>query len=292
MDRSRLFEQSDGARWGLSPERFEAALEASAARAFENRSPSADQRAEYFRALHLKDLALAAACADGCEAAWDHFVREHRPILYRAAEAIDRSDGARDLADALYADLFGLRERDGQRNSLFRYFHGRSSLNTWLRALLAPLPDEEQMPAQSRGLSGPSAGDPDRPRFSALMARALEAAVASLPARDRLRLACYYAQELTLAQIGTLLHEHEATVSRHLSRARAAIRSSVERCLREDEGLDAAACAECLTMALEDPGSLSLEKLFVPAATPSAAVVTGPSTSLRARKIPDVDRSN
>jgi RNA polymerase sigma-70 factor (ECF subfamily) len=254
----------------------------------------------------LKDLALAAACADGCEAAWDHFVREHRPILYRAAEAIDRSDGARDLADALYADLFGLRERDGQRNSLFRYFHGRSSLNTWLRALLAqrhvdrlraerrlaPLPDEEQMPAQSRGLSGPSAGDPDRPRFSALMARALEAAVASLPARDRLRLACYYAQELTLAQIGTLLHEHEATVSRHLSRARAAIRSSVERCLREDEGLDAAACAECLTMALEDPGSLSLEKLFVPAATPSAAVVTGPSTSLRARKIPDVDRSN
>ena len=28
-------------------------------------------------------------------------------------------------------------ERDGERQSLLRYFHGRSSLGTWLRALLA-----------------------------------------------------------------------------------------------------------------------------------------------------------
>jgi len=99
---------------------------------------------------------LACACADGLEAAWDHFIREYRPTLYRAADAIDPTGGARDLADSLYAELFGLSERDGQRRSHLRYYHGRSSLGTWLRAVLSqrhvdriragtrmePLPDE------------------------------------------------------------------------------------------------------------------------------------------------------
>ena len=81
--------------------------------------------------------ALATACALGRDAAWDHFVVEHRPILYRAADALDPAGGARELADSLYADLYGLREDAGERRSLFRYFHGRSSLATWLRAVLA-----------------------------------------------------------------------------------------------------------------------------------------------------------
>ena len=46
--------------------------------------------------------------------------------------------------------------------------------------------------------------------------------------RDRLRLAWYYQQGMTLAQIGRLCHEHEATVSRHLSRTRKALRVDVE----------------------------------------------------------------
>src|SRR4029077_12295537 len=137
-----------------------------------------------FRKLHVEDLALAVACADGCEAAWDHFVREHRPALYRAAEAIDRSGGARDLADSLYAELFGLRERDGERQSLFRYFHGRSSLTTWLRAVLAQrhicrlrstrrldaLPDEESAEALPAAALPP---DPDRPRYVTIIQDAL-----------------------------------------------------------------------------------------------------------------------
>ena len=85
---------------------------------------------------------------------------EYRPVLYRSADAIDPGGGARELADSIYADLFGLQERDGERRSLFRYFHGRSSLATWLRAVLAqryvdrvrssrrltPLDDEEAVP--------------------------------------------------------------------------------------------------------------------------------------------------
>ena len=68
--------------------------------------PGPRERERYLASLHLEDLALACACALGDHAAWDHFVLEMRPPLYRAADALDRSGGARELADSLYADLY------------------------------------------------------------------------------------------------------------------------------------------------------------------------------------------
>src|SRR5262245_18378257 len=127
---ARLYAKARAERWAVTMDRLAEALEGSAARAFTT-SPPRRELERYLDALHLEDLALACACADGYEAAWEHFIREHRPALYRAAEAIDSTGSARELADSLYADLFGLAERDGVRRSLFRYFHGRSSLPTW-----------------------------------------------------------------------------------------------------------------------------------------------------------------
>ena len=83
------------------------------------------------------DLELARLCADGDERAWERFVREYRPILYRAADALDSTQGAREIADSLYAELYGIKSAAGERQSLFRYDQGRSSLATWLRAVLA-----------------------------------------------------------------------------------------------------------------------------------------------------------
>ena len=134
---SRLFERAKAARWSLDERRFAEALEVSLDRAFQEGQPPLREAARYLESLHLEDLALACACADGRPQAWDHFVLQYRPALYRAADALDPSGGARDLADSLYADLYGLQEREGERQSLFRYFHGRSSLATWLRAVLA-----------------------------------------------------------------------------------------------------------------------------------------------------------
>ena len=176
-------------------------------------------------ALHLDDLALATACIDGHDAAWEHFIREQRPGLYRAADALDRGGGARELADALYADLYGVNGGEGARRSLLLYYHGRSALGTWLRAVLAqrlvdrarrqsrlePLPEETMLPAPVEGVP-----DPARPRRAQLIAQALAAAVASLLPQARWRLAAYYQQQLTLAQIGKVLGEHEATASRQL----------------------------------------------------------------------------
>ena len=77
----------------------------------------------------------------GSEAAWEHFVKTYRGYLRATAGIITKSSrsgtDAQELADSLFAELFGL--VDGKRGeaSLFRYFHGRSSLKTWLRTVLA-----------------------------------------------------------------------------------------------------------------------------------------------------------
>lgn len=271
----RLYRDAGGARWGLARELFAAALDRGARRAFAAAEPTPAQLTQHLKALHAADLALACACAEGHEAAWEHFVREYRPVLYRAASAIDATGGARDLADSLYGELYGLSSKGGRRRSLLDYFHGRSSLATWLRAVLAqrqvdrarsarreaPLPEED---APGTLAAAPSRIQPDQPRFVSLLRAALERAVARLAARERLRLACYYAQSLTLAEIGRALGEHEATVSRQLARTRRALREDVERQLREDGGLNEAAIAECFASVLDDAGSLDLADLLGP----------------------------
>jgi len=273
---ARLYQQAQASRWGVSERAFTAALERSAARALPDRPQDRQRLERHLSSLHLADLALACACADGHEAAWDHFVREYRPVLYRSADAIDPTGGARELADSIYADLFGLQERDGQRRSLLRYFHGRSSLATWLRAVLAqrqvdrvrstrrltPLEAAGHEEVTPPALVTAPAADPDTSRFGALIRRALASALALLPDRDRLRLGCYYRQDLTLAQTGRLLGEHEATVSRQLTRTRKVIRTEVERYLGNECGLNEAEIARCFECTIEDPGPLDVGELF------------------------------
>ena len=124
----RLYRQAKGERWRLPPAAFAAALEASWAKAFSAGEATPREVSRYLSSLHLEDLALACACALGDSGAWDHFVLEMRPGLYRAADAIDPSGTARELADSLYADLYGLDQRGGARQSLLRYFHGRQNI--------------------------------------------------------------------------------------------------------------------------------------------------------------------
>jgi RNA polymerase sigma-70 factor (ECF subfamily) len=215
------------------------------------------------------DLELARRCAAGEPAAWDDFVREYRPVLYRAADALDPNGGARELADSLYADLYGLRTSGPERRSLLLSFSGKSSLASWLRAVLCQRYVDrvraarrlESLPADDP--ADPRAPfDPNRRRYLELVTQALGRAVGQLGSRERLRLSYYYLQQLTLAEIGRLLAEHEATVSRQLARTRQTVRAAVERELREAAGLSEAQIAECLASVAEDPGPLDLQPLL------------------------------
>ena len=266
----QLYREAKADRWRLSRLTFTNALETGCSKAFPGGDPSSRDLRKYLSTLRLEDLALACACAEGDAAAWDHFVLEMRPALYRAADALDPSGGARELADSLYGDLYGLDERGGARQSLLRYFHGRSSLATWLRAVLAqrhvdrlrverrhdPLPEE--LPDRAAPLG---AADPECPALVDLLRSALGRVLARLDPRDRLRLACYYAEDLTLAQTGRLLREHEATVSRQLSRSRRTIRADVERELSA-LGLNEARIERCFECATEDAGPMDLAEML------------------------------
>jgi RNA polymerase sigma factor (sigma-70 family) len=251
-----LHAQSHAARWGLSRERFAASLERSAEKRLASDSRTPEKLEEYLASLHLEDLALAAACMENCEPAWEHFVTAYRPYLRAAAAAVLRCSSASpeacELADSLFAELYGLTDGARRDRSLFRYFHGRSSLKTWLRAVLAQrhidairagrrfesLEDDETKPPGAQTIQKLShavsvqPADPHRERYSTLFVRALQAAFAALDARDEQRLRLYYADEQTLAEIGIQLGEHESSVSRNLDRIRLVLRRTVEETLR------------------------------------------------------------
>ena len=247
----KLYAESQAARWGLTLERLALALERSATKRFADAAPPRQKLEDYLAGLHLEDLALATACAAGCEAAWEHFFATYRQYLYSAAAAITRrplGDAyACEFADSLYATLYG-RETALGRVSLFHHFHGRSKLSTWLRAVLAQryidvLRQEKRLESleDNDGFEKVLApkhktdwepSDPRRARYLQLLAAALKQAIASLDPLDRTRLISYYLNDLTLAEIGKAMNEHEATVSRKLERVRLELKDRVVAILK------------------------------------------------------------
>ena len=296
MARGLLQQGAAPAEWNLTAERFRDALERSVAHRFaraasgaspaslirhdsllhrrqSHASPDASAIQVYLNSLHVADLALACACGEGNAAAWDFFMARFRPELYRAGRAIAGESAGRELADSLYAELYGLREVAGRRKSLFDYFLGRSKLTTWLHAILAqrhvdgirrarktePL-EEGEGGERADGTRQSSVGmrrrdrlrfsggspDPERNRYLAILQAVLTAALDALEPRDRLRLAYYYVEGLTLAEIGRLVGEHEATVSSKLERTRREIRKHVEGALRQEKKIERGAIAALL----------------------------------------------
>jgi len=275
-------------RWGIANEEIVAALFRSATYRFGSPLPAVDELETYLQSLHLEDMALVCALQKGSEPAWEEFVSRYRPILYGAARAIVGSGGeerARELADSLYAELYGLSGAGGaRRQALLDYFHGRSKLATWLRAVLAQrhvdalrvarrtesIGDEEslendrgaQRPAAAAARSGTDAGDagdPDRARLLPQFRQALAAALAALAPGQRLLLSLYYVQQLTLAQVARLRGAHEATISRQMEGIRRGLRQNVERALASASsgphgrvGLSPAEIELCFSYALDD----------------------------------------
>jgi len=202
---------------------------------------------EYLDTLRSDDLVLACACANGDERAWEGFIEKYRPVLYAAAHTLTRDEtAARELADSLWADLYGADPRSQERRSLLAYYGGRSALATWLHAVLARrFVDLTRLAARTRPLEthpnepategDPS--DPDRARYVSALSTALNAALAALEPRDRLRLGYYYLESLTLREIARLLDEHPSSVSRRLQQTRAELKRRVERWLRREQHL-------------------------------------------------------
>jgi RNA polymerase sigma factor (sigma-70 family) len=284
-----LYSQSGAARWGLSQSQFACGLERSLRKRFQAGAPSPDRLEEYLLTLHLEDLALTTACIEGSDAAWEYFVQEYRGYLRAAAGAISKASrylaNPQELADSLFSDLFGLMDGKRGERSLFRYFHGRSSLKTWLRTVLAQrnvdiIRSQRRMESldaedgEKRELRAervqPTLLDPHRAHYLSCFTSALGHCLKLLPTSDRERLELYYARQMKLAEIGRQLGEHESSVSRNLERIRRELRALVEQHLRDAFSLSDAEIQQCFEYAAEDV-PIDFRQLF-PDAKPGASL--------------------
>jgi RNA polymerase sigma-70 factor, ECF subfamily len=191
----------------------------------------------FFLSLRVDELALARACAAGVNSAWEVFLIKFREKLYLSALRIAREDSAaRELADTLYADLYGTNTRDGQRVSKLASYTGRGSLEGWLRTVLAQeyvnryrrtkrlvsLDEESEEGVQFR------APDPDPvPAADQRLGQATDEALAFLSGEDRMVLSAYYLDGRTLAEIARMLGVHESTISRKLDKLAKALRKQI-----------------------------------------------------------------
>jgi RNA polymerase sigma-70 factor (ECF subfamily) len=256
-----LWLASDAESCALTQTELSAALAAVGAKHNYNHPPETHptpaQQAAFYRALRIPDLALAQACALGHEPAWQRFLTLYRAPLTHAAIAITGSATlGHDLADSLYAELFGLAVPGRDRRSPLASYSGRGSLLGWLRATLAqrhidhhrrarrevPLATIEG--AESDAATPPPPATP-LPAELDRLTRAVALTLQALPAQDRFLLAAYFLDQQTLLQIARLLHVHEATVSRKLKRLTAGLRKQLLRNLQSG-GLSRRAAEEAL----------------------------------------------
>jgi RNA polymerase sigma-70 factor (ECF subfamily) len=190
-----------------------------------------------YRSLRLEELALARACAAGNERAWEVFLGRYREKLFDAGRAITRDDASgRELADSLYADLFGTELRDGERRSKLVFYTGRGSLEGWLRTVLAQ--EYVNRYRSRKKLVSLDEENEEGVQFAAPVAdelvavdprleQAVDAALDELGSEDRYVLAAYFLDQRTLAEVARTLGVHESTISRRVEKLTTQLRKSV-----------------------------------------------------------------
>jgi RNA polymerase sigma-70 factor (ECF subfamily) len=170
------------------------------------------------------------------------------------------------MADQLYAELFGLTTRDGERRCPLESYRGRGSLLGWLRTTLAQRHVDHyrrrhrEQPLEEFDVPSVEAEGETAAVELTELERAVEGALKSCEGEDRLLLAAYYLDGRTLLEIARVLGVHEATVSRKLKRVCEEIRKQVAKNL-QSAGMSRRAVDEALGT---DPRDLdvNLKKLL------------------------------
>lgn len=224
---------------------------------------SHEEIAKFIDEMQADDLCLIIACERGDESAWNDLVERFTATVRSAARsATSNEDAAEDLAQSIWAELYGLRKRDdGTPASKLAYYSGRGSLAGWLRAVVGQLA-VDTFRKQSRLVQTEEDADFDRlakdanvPEGKAVMAgiptpeesisnryaqadmqHALNQAVQELAAEDRLLVRLYYFDNLRLREAGAVLGVHEATASRRLTRIQTDLRKRVTKILVDERG--------------------------------------------------------
>jgi RNA polymerase sigma-70 factor (ECF subfamily) len=233
---NELYEKSRAADFGLTVEAFEQVVKEVTAKYL----PANAHRSgvlELCSSLRIEELALARACAAGHERAWEIFLTRYREKLYNIAGYIAKeSSAARELADSIYADLYGTTTREGKRNSKLASYTGRGSLEGWLRTVVAQefvnryrrqrrtvsLDEESEEGAQF------AAPNPEPVlAVDSRVEKATDEALSELSAEEKFILASYFLDSRTLAEIARALCVHESTISRKVDKLAKSLRKRI-----------------------------------------------------------------
>lgn len=203
-------------------------------------SPAGADCTKLLESLKLTELVLARACAGGNERAWEQFMARYRETLFSSAYKIAGNESrGRELADSLYAELYGINANGAERRSKLLYYHGRGSLEGWLRTVLAQdhvdrfrktrreTSLDEQVEAGKQFAATPhgNGGSAHDERVDA----ATNLALGALSAEDRFVLASYFLDGRSLAEVAKLLRVHESTISRRIQKLVGGLRDSIEK---------------------------------------------------------------
>jgi RNA polymerase sigma-70 factor (ECF subfamily) len=274
--------QTSAVRYQISSADFDRILQG-VAQKYLPAGSSGEETRQFCAGLHHEELVLAQACVAGHEKAWEDFLTRYREKLYDMALRIARENSAaRDLADSIYGELYGLNTRDGVRVSKLSFYTGRGSLEGWLRTVLAQefvnryrktkrlvsLDESVESDDGEQRRSVPELAEPVKdhvqapdPRLSA----ATDEALAALQDDERFILAAYYLDGRTLAQIAGMLHVHESTISRKVEKLGKVLRKQILSRLKQ-RGMSRRQAEEAMEVdvrdvtldlraRLQDPGS-------------------------------------
>ena len=222
---------------------------------------SARQCRELISALHLADLVLARACASGLEAAWQRFFALYREKLRHFAATMTHDEAAaRELADSLYATLYGV-PIEGQRPRISKLvsYLGRGPLEAWLRVVMAQeyvtlCRKQRRLVTFSETIEAslpPSLTDTQSAAGKEKLSATIDTVLARLSPQEQFLLASYYLDGRTMSAIGHMLGAHESTVCRRLERVVKNIRRLIIKELCRS-GTSRAAAEELLQLDIRD----------------------------------------
>jgi RNA polymerase sigma-70 factor len=206
-------------------------------------APTKRKVKQFVSELQSADLFLALACAAGNENAWWEFDRRYRSFIERLARHLltTRAD-ADELIDHIYAELFGTKTVDGVRQSKFRTYTGRGTLQGWLRAVVSHAVidfyrrrqdeisldkleeiGEEPHLRHSRHANAHRAEElmlatVARERYRTMTLAALDHALATLDDHEKLLLLYYHVDGLKLREIARLVQEPMSPIRRWFQR--------------------------------------------------------------------------
>src|SRR6185437_10819370 len=244
---------SGGAEFGITPEHLAAIFQTVVSRTEDLAGASESEISDFVGNLRLEELVLAQGCAAGNQHAWDVFLTRFREPIYQSARSVTRNESVgRELADSLYAELYGLGPGEERRSKLALY-SGRGSLAGWLRMVLAQN-YVNQIRAGKRLVSIEAEEEEHGVQFAATAAESVplpDSRLREATGEERFILSSYFLDQRRLAEIGRTLGVHESTISRKLEKILKELRKRIRKGL-ESRGMSRAQADEALEADVRD----------------------------------------